>query len=535
MANINSSFDAGVLRVCYHGKNNNGSEISKETFENCIKTIYNCPVVCNYIRDDDEIGSHDVDIVNTSNGLKLANITTPVGVVPTGANYWWEEILDDDVVHEYLCIDVLIWKRQEAYSKLKENEITKESMEITVKDGEMIDGYYRIYDFEFTAFCLLGTAGPCFESASLKLFEMNDFSFQYSAMMNDLKKEISMAQPANAVDILHVHKHSKGGTKKLNKKLELLSKYNLTSEMLDFNIEDFELNELESKLKTISEFKRLSCGVSKCGENLSLTSEEYERYKEMVRTQEPTSTNSLKAETNTFSLSGEQFRCELMEVLSTQKTMSCWGEEMPRYIYVDYDSELLEVYCYDCEDWKLYGFPYSLSGDSIFINFECKKRKRFSIVDFDEGDNNISYTHIYEAIIAINKSENDSVFNKEKEQLETKYATAITTVNRLNAELDSLRNYKQCKLEDEKKAAQNTLFSQFEDIAGIDLFESLKADCNNFSLEELEEKCYAIRGRKSTTMDFSTKRKTPKFPVSQTTANDDEPYDGLFVKYNLHK
>lgn len=35
----NSSFDRGVLKVCYVGKNRNGSFISKETFERCMKSI----------------------------------------------------------------------------------------------------------------------------------------------------------------------------------------------------------------------------------------------------------------------------------------------------------------------------------------------------------------------------------------------------------------------------------------------------------------------------------------------------------------
>lgn len=38
---VNSSFDAGVLKVAYVGKNRNGSSISKEAFERSIHTIYN--------------------------------------------------------------------------------------------------------------------------------------------------------------------------------------------------------------------------------------------------------------------------------------------------------------------------------------------------------------------------------------------------------------------------------------------------------------------------------------------------------------
>ena len=136
----NSSFDSGVLRVAYTGKNRNNSFISKETFERCMPSIYNCPIVCNYDRESDTIGSHDMELVSDDNGMRIVNITQPVGVIPESAKYWWEEIEDDSGLHEYLCVDALIWKRQEAYRKIKDDGITDESMEITVKEGGMVDG-----------------------------------------------------------------------------------------------------------------------------------------------------------------------------------------------------------------------------------------------------------------------------------------------------------------------------------------------------------------------------------------------------------
>ena len=68
LTEINSSFDKGILRVAYTGKNSNKSFISKSTFEKCIDTIYNCPIVCNYNRETDSIGAHDVEIVSTNKG-----------------------------------------------------------------------------------------------------------------------------------------------------------------------------------------------------------------------------------------------------------------------------------------------------------------------------------------------------------------------------------------------------------------------------------------------------------------------------------
>lgn len=83
---VNPSFDSAKLRIAYTGKNRNNSFISKEAFERAIPTMYNCPVVANYIRESDEIGSHDGEFVKDSNGnTKYVNITQPVGMIPESA------------------------------------------------------------------------------------------------------------------------------------------------------------------------------------------------------------------------------------------------------------------------------------------------------------------------------------------------------------------------------------------------------------------------------------------------------------------
>jgi hypothetical protein len=158
LTSVNSSFDSGVLRIAHAGENRKGTAISREAFEKALPTIFNCPLVCRYDREADEIGAHDVDIVDGD----FVNVTHPIGVVPESARVWWApsgERLDEK---EYLCVEVLLWKRQEAYHKLKANGVTAESMEITVREGKREGAFFHILDFEFTAFCLLGTAAPCF-------------------------------------------------------------------------------------------------------------------------------------------------------------------------------------------------------------------------------------------------------------------------------------------------------------------------------------------------------------------------------------
>lgn len=64
----NPSFDMGKLRIAYTGKNRNRTFISKEVFESAIPSMYGCPVVANYIRSEDEIGSHDGELVKNADG-----------------------------------------------------------------------------------------------------------------------------------------------------------------------------------------------------------------------------------------------------------------------------------------------------------------------------------------------------------------------------------------------------------------------------------------------------------------------------------
>lgn len=496
LTECNSSFDSGILRVCYTGKNRNNSFISKETFERCMPSIYNCPIVCRYDRNTDTIGSHDMELVSDENGnMKIVNVTHPVGVVPTGANYWWEEIEDDSGLHEYLCVDALLWKRQEAYKKIKEDGITDESMEISVKEGEMIDGVYVINRFEFTAFCLLGSAEPCYESASLEVFSQNTFKAQLDEMMKEFKESFSLVQPPQGVDI-YSQNLSEGGNKVLEQKIELMTEFGFTTDMLDFKLEDFTLEELQVK---------------------------FEEMKNAATPAESEKPEEVPAD-NKFALA-EQFREELIDALGVEKVETCFGE-MSRYWYVDYDTELMEVYCTDTEDWKLYGFTYSMNGDNVVIDFESKKRKKFAIIDFDEGEQTAVFSAVFEDISA--------KFDAKDKQWAEKYESASEKITSLEGELEELRKFKEDTEQAVVNSAREDIFAKFEtELAGVEAFEQLRENCAEYSLEELEEKCFAIRGRVCQTAKFAYEPKSPKLKVEQRDLSNEEPYNGVFAEFGI--
>lgn len=488
LCEINSSFDTGILRIAYTGKNRNGSSISKEVFESCIETMYNCPIVCNYDRDTDSIGGHDMELVSGKDGdLKIVNCTMPIGVIPESSKYSWEIVEEDDgVSHEYLCAEVLIWKRQEAYQKIKNDGIVSHSMEITIRDGEMKDGVFEIYDFEFTAFCLLGDDHePCFESSAMGLFSLDALKSQMEEMMSELKETYSLILPHSEVeDKFDIP--TEGGEKVLDEKIALATEYGYDIAALEFSVEDMSIDELREKFEEMK---------------TNLTTEPVYEDK--------------------FELNS-QICDEIRNAVEAEMIERSWGK-MPRYSVVDYDADAMMVYCWDADDhWKLFGFSFSMNGDNVVIDFESKKRMKFAIVEFDEGEQVMPIDAIFEQINAQYAS-NDT-------QWADKYQTASNTIESIESELISLRQFKADTEAAAAKVARNEILSQFEDLDGVEEFENLKDNCDEFELDALEEKCYAIRGRNGSVAKFTKKPEATKLKVERVEP-EDRVYGGLFEKY----
>lgn len=497
LCEVNSSFDTGVLRVCYPGLNRNGSFISKDAIDRSIKTIYNVPVVCNYNRETDELGGHDIEVVRDDDGYKIVNLTTPVGVVPESAKYWFDTVVEEDgTEHEYLYVEVLIWKRQEAYKKLKEDGVAAHSMEISVKEGSVLDGVYYINDFEFTAFALIGVE-PCFESSSLEMFSKTTFKEQLSEMMQDLKESYNLIMTQgdangedntefNAAEDNNIHPQ-KNSTEGGDTVLE------------DNNIEVNEEVVEETAVEEVFE------------ESHEAESEEN------VTENEPQEEENFELESNV--------REEIFREISKEMISSEWGE-YPRYIFVDYDAELEMAYCWDTNDWLLYGFAYSKDGDSITIDYDSKRRMKYVIAEFDEGEQASPFAGIYSSM-------NEKLH--EYAEYENKYNELNNDVMALYSELDELREFKASAVSAENEAKRRKVLDQFSDLAGNEAFEELCENSAQYELDVLEEKCFAIRGRIGSQANFSLEQKTPKIKISVEHDDEHLPYGGIVEYYTNSK
>ena len=51
------------------------------------------------------------------------------------------------------------------------------------------------------------------------------------------------------------------------------------------------------------------------------------------------------------------------------------------------------------------------------------------------------------------------------------------------------------------------------------------------SIEDIEDKCYAIRGRNTTQTFAAMQQKATRLPVEKGKRADDEPYGGFFLEF----
>ena len=113
-----------------------------------------------------------------------------------------------------------------------------------------------------------------------------------------------------------------------------------------------------------------------------------------------------------------------------------------------------------------------------------------------------------------------------------KYQQALETIQSMEAVMESLKQFKAETEAAAAKAERDNVFSKFEDLSGIEAFETLRENAAEYSAEVLEEKCYAIRGKIAVHAKFSLENKAPKIVVEKTEISH-EPYGGIFAKYGI--
>lgn len=494
--------DEMTLCKCYVmalGKNRNYSHISQETVENALPTIYNIPVVGNvYIGEDGEyyMGGHDMTIAKDSDGkLKFKSLCVPYGVVPQQDNIHFEEIIDSNGNKEiYQVADVILWTGR--YPELQKAVYDKniyfgQSMEINVvacKPLESDPDYTDISQFSYSALCLLGKSDdpdhhvePCFPMSRVEPYHFSLDDGLFDEMMKEFKTELS-----NCFGAINIEK---GGEDRVatevldsveSEAVEIAQDFEKADEMADG-----ELKENFSNPDNVLEEE--SCTEEVAGDDVKT---------EGAKTEEDFASEEL-SEQETSNEDNIKFSCmtagEKLELLNKIVRATTTDSVLYRSA-VDYD------------DTYVYVWEESIDPNGAYSSKHCRVQYKLEkeLVELF-GD--------FETVYAkyLSKSE-------------------IDEIEKLRADYDELKQFKEKRLEDDRIKEYDDVVSQFSDLSDNEEFALLVKDKMSFeSAEALKEKCYAIRGR--ATVVSTAKKPEMKFAIDYDAKQEPAVYGGFFLKY----
>lgn len=460
----NQLFSEAKIYVMYHGENRNNSSISKESVDEAIQSIYNIPIVGEFVEDENSeeennFGGHGGKLVVDDNGARFIHTTKPMGVIPESANVYWETIKDSkEREREYLVVEgALLWNRYEDAVNTLKSDNFGQSMEIEVEEGTFDDdtGLYMIEKFDFSAFCVLGLDGrkdggvePAFEDSKIITY-----SKEFSNELKEMKKELSEYFTSFSKEEEEVKKMSKE--------------------------KEFDLESAKTAVKKAEDTK-IQEDIDKAREIVSELEDGEEKDKLVARLDDIEVEE--ETEEDDFSSKKEDENEEESETVQTETT--------------------------------------GIAGVVSEEKDETEEDKQAGAGEVKEGT-----VEGDARAIADENTETDYA---------EKYKSLKEDFGKLQEELELLREY---KLEVEKEEHGKQAIELFDKL-GLEEKDIEALDIYAYTIEELEDKCYSILGRKLAGKEdnFSLQDdivKTNKVGLSQaSTENKKSKYGSLFTKYS---
>lgn len=492
-----------VIDVLHTGLNFNGSIFNEDVVNDAIPSIKNTPILGYILVDEngdtDDFTKHEYRLVKQSNGYKYLYDGSAYGVIPESCNpRWITKVCSDGQMRKFLQVDALLWTKFDRAVEIFERDVVKgQSMELAdnYEGIENSDGTFTFTKFLFNGCCILSTTDPKIQpaminsTAVLKDFSVDNIAAEIKEKYTEYCAVIDKLRKSDEKE-----KSEEGGQFNLNKeKMDILGKYSVDPESLDFSVDDdMSLEEFEAK---VSEFAK-------------------------NQTKNPDKSD--------FVLNGNMMD-ELIESLCSEKMEDDFWGVTSKYSFVDFDNEALEVYAYDKADWKLYGFKFEVSGDKITVLFNTKKRKKFVIVDFETEDKDNSIEPIFELIRDRAIENSETAFNEEKNQFNTKFDNLEANYNALKTDYDNLVEANEQREAAELKEAKESLFEKFEkELSADEAFSALKDNMDKYSVEDLEMQCFALIGKKKANFTMEHKKTPEKIRIPDSVPVIPNPYGNLF-------
>lgn len=185
---VNEEFVKCTISVLSCSQVANGTKFNKDGVERAKESLNYAPVI-GYFKGDD-FADHGIRLEIEDEEIKEVVKTVPFGVCIKDSSRWENIQKPNGEYEEYLVVDAYLWNRyNDAISVVKENKCNQ-SMEIVVQSGEYAEGWYNIYDFSFSALCILGEdVQPAFNLAKIRTsdkFSTDELKDSYKEMLDKL-------------------------------------------------------------------------------------------------------------------------------------------------------------------------------------------------------------------------------------------------------------------------------------------------------------------------------------------------------------
>ena len=494
---VNSEYDDHYLPLglmaCHTEDNLNGSYIAEATMETALPSFAEKPILAAFVEVEDENGEktldfngHDMIVAKdklNSDTERVEYIEQIVGIIPKDNDI--KLVKDEKTGKKYVSVNGLVFREYTYAADILEKRGTVDvSVELNVKKFSFDAQKKMITIDEFTFFgvTLLGShvnPGMAGAHASVQTFEnqsgneMKEILSQFQALLTDFKQQMK-----------------EGGKTKVFE--QLLEKYNITAEDVQFDIEGMTDEEMEAKFAEVfgTEDEVVDETVEDESEKIENLDDEPvldEIIEEPVEEPEQDFSNKVIS----FEISHDDIRHGLYDLLSAENEENYWYS----YIITVYDNHFIY---HNYGESKYFDQKYVVDGDSI--SFEGDRVEVFSLF----------------------------VTEEEKNALDLMRAT-----------YDELKSFKEKADYEAEKAEKEAILAneKFAILDACEEFIDLRSGIDNYSVAEVEENAKAIFSNyvyENPAVFTAIGAKAPKGKIgfSEKTSTEQSRYGNLFDNKN---
>lgn len=513
------------LKVCHIDTNRNGSHISKENMEKAMPTLKYRPILAYIHQLDDgtyDFYAHNMEIVEDENGEEKINyIEKQVGCFTTDDPYLeYDKDNDKTYVNAYAVIPE---EYTEAANIIRRKNGTKVSCELVIDElsYNAKEKYLDLTSFYFGGCTLLGCdengneigEGMLGSRADIADFCHKKPVFDYQEKLIEMLDKLN-----NTLSNFNKNNTEEGVREEMNHFEELLEKYGFAVDELDFDYENMSDEELDSA------FEDFKCRKKKCEEEDSDVDGSEEGNSEESGSEEGTSEEGSSEEENPKD--GNDDEEEPEDGADTGDESKKNSENFVKNFKVEISHEDIRYALYNLiaeyeeSDNEWYGI-YAVYDDYFVMQGWCNGKfyKQGYSVDGENVSLDGERTELFQMLLT--ESEKLAV-----DKLRGDYAE-------LEAKYNELKTFKDNYDAAEIKAKKDSIFADeaYNDIRESDDFKALMNDAENYSVEEIQNKCDLLFAANEKKVKFAANKNKPhsiSFNFSKKEDKKASAYGNLF-------